>query len=215
VCQGSISAIGPERPTLKVCPLAATTPQPSVNAPFLSRYRRARPICCAHRRQALCTSANRPRGQKRVNACARQSTRRSGSGRRLLGRRWRRSRWRRSRSRRGRGGSRSRAWFTATVHHAHFSSAAFTDRGTHRGVPYANAIDQLTPQATSLANLNDRIVRLLKWDVRHTLCGGHNTQREGNDDGPDHLLLLQLSQMPKPMTSSSAFEHPKARSVAQ
>jgi hypothetical protein len=190
VCQGSISAIGPERPTLKVCPLAATTPQPSVNAPFLTRYRRARPICCAHRRQALCTSANRPRGQKRVNACARQSTRRSGSGRRLLGRRWRRSRWRRSRSRRGRGGSRSRAWFTATVHHAHFSSAAFTDRGTHRGVPYADAIDQLTPQPTSLADLNDRIVRLLKRDVRHTLCRGHNAQRESNDGGSDHLLPL-------------------------
>jgi len=106
----------------------------------------------------------------RVNACARRSTRRGGSSRRLLGRRWRRSRWRRSRSRRGRGGSRSRAWFTATVHHAHFSRAALADRGPHRGVPYTDAIDQLTPQPTSLANWNDRIVRLLKWDVRHTLC---------------------------------------------
>jgi hypothetical protein len=114
---------------------------------------------------ALCASANRQLRSEALNACARQSTRRSGSGRRSLGRRWRRSR-----SRRGRGGGRSCAWFTATVHHAHFSSAAFTDRGTHRGVPYADAIDQLTPQPTSLADLNDRIVRLLKRDVRHTLC---------------------------------------------
>jgi hypothetical protein len=155
---------------LKVWLLAASTPQPSVNAPFLARYRRARAICCAPRRQALRTSANRPRGQKRVNACARQSTRRRGSGRRLLGRRWRRSRWRHSRSRRGRGGSRSRAWFTATVHHAHFSRVALVDRGTHLGVRYADAIDQLTSQPTSLSELNDRIVRLLKRDVRHTLC---------------------------------------------
>ncbi len=104
-----------------------------------------------------------------VVACARRSTGRGGSSRRLLGRRCRHRRGG-SRSRRGRGGSRSRAWLTATVHHAHFSSAAFTDRGTHRGVPYADAIDQLTPQPTSLADLNDRIVRLLKRDVRHTLC---------------------------------------------
>ena len=112
-----------------------------------------------------------------VVACASQSTGRGGSSRRLLGRRWR-SRWSRnrgcSRSRRSRGGSRSRAWFTATVHHAHFSSAALADRGTHRGVPYTDAIDQLTPQTTSLANLNDRIVRLPKWDVRHTLCTTHS-----------------------------------------
>jgi len=103
-----------------------------------------------------------------VVACARRSTGRGGSSRRLLGRRWRRSRGR-SRSRRGRGGSRSHAWFTATVHHAHFSSAALADRGTHLGVRYADAIDQLTPEPTSLANRNDRIVRLLKRDVRHTL----------------------------------------------
>jgi hypothetical protein len=81
-----------------------------------------------------------------VVACASQSTGRGGSSRRLLSRRWRRSRGC-SRSRHGRGGSRSRAWFTATVHHAHFSSAALADRGTHRGVPYTDAIDQLTPQA--------------------------------------------------------------------
>jgi len=43
------------------------------------------------------------------------STRRDG--RRLLGRRWRRGR--------------SRAWFTATVHHARFSSVALVDRSTH------------------------------------------------------------------------------------
>jgi len=104
----------------------------------------------------------------RVNACARRSTRRGGSSRRLLGRRWRRSRGR-SRSRRGRRGSRSRAWFTATVHHAHSSRAALADRGPHRGVPYTDAFDQLTPQPTSLANRNDRIVRLLKRDVGHTL----------------------------------------------
>jgi len=104
-----------------------------------------------------------------VVACARRSTGRGGSSRRLLGRRWRHSRGR-SRSRRGRGSSRSRAWFTATVHHAHFSSAALADRGTHLGVRYADAIDQLTSQTTSLANWNDRIVRLLKWGVRHTLC---------------------------------------------
>ncbi len=93
---------------------------------------------------------------------ARRSTRRGGSSRRLLGRRWSRSR--------SRGRSRSDARFTATVHHAHFSSAALADRGTHRGVPYTDAIDQLTPQPTSLANRNDRIVRRLKRDVRHTLC---------------------------------------------
>jgi hypothetical protein len=103
-----------------------------------------------------------------VVACASPSTGRGGSSRRLLGRRWRHGRGR-GRSR-GRGGSRSDAWFTATIHHAHFSSAALANRGTHRGVPYADAIDQLTPQATSLANLNDRIARLLKGDVRHTLC---------------------------------------------
>jgi hypothetical protein len=134
---------------------------------------------------------------------ARRSTRRGGSSRRLLGRRWRRSRGH-SGSRRGRGGSRSDAGFTATVHHAHFSSAALADRGTHRGVPYTDAIDQLTPQPTSLANLNDRIVRLLKWDVRHTLCGGHNAQRERNDGGSDHCFRLQLSQKAMPMTSPSA-----------
>jgi hypothetical protein len=87
----------------------------------------------------------------------------------LLGRSWRHSRGR-SRSRRGRGGSRSRARFTATVHHAHFSSAALADRGTYLGIRYADAIDQLTSQTTSLANWNDRIVRLLKRGVRHTLC---------------------------------------------
>src|SRR5436309_12361753 len=87
-------------------------------------------------------------------ACARQSTWRGGSSRRLLDRRRRGSR----------GGSRSRARFAATVHHAHFSSAALADRGTHLGVRYADAIDQLTTQTTSLANWNDRIVRLLKWD---------------------------------------------------
>jgi hypothetical protein len=91
---------------------------------------------------------------------ARQSTRYGRTGRRLLGRRLRRVR----------GGGRSRARFTAAVHHAHFSSAAPADRGTHPGVRYAKTIDQLTSQATSLANWNDRIVRLLKWDVRHTLC---------------------------------------------
>jgi hypothetical protein len=69
-----------------------------------------------------------------------------------------------------RGGSRSHAWFTATVHHAHFSSAALADRGTQLGVRCADAIDQLTAKATSLANWNDRVVRLLKWGVRHTLC---------------------------------------------
>jgi hypothetical protein len=109
---------------------------------------------------ALCASANRQLRSEALNACARQSTRRGGSGRRLLGRR----------SRRARGGGRSRARFTAAVHHAHFSRAALADRGTHLGVRYADAIDQLTSQATSLANWNDRIVRLLKWDVRHTLC---------------------------------------------
>jgi hypothetical protein len=82
-------------------------------------------------------------------------TGRGGSSRRLLRRRWRRSR--------------SHAWFTATVHHAHFSSAALADRGTHLGVRYADAIDQLTAKTTSLANGNDRVVRLLKWGVRHTL----------------------------------------------
>ena len=115
-----------------------------------------------------------------VVACARRSTGRGGSSRRLLGRSGRRSGRRnggRSRSRRGRGSSRSHAWFTATVHHAHFSSAALADRGTHCGVPYTDAIDQLTPQATSLANLNDRIVRLLKWDVRHTLRRTQRTAR--------------------------------------
>src|SRR3954464_7028926 len=90
----------------------------------------------------------------------RQSTRRGGSGRRLLGRR----------SRRARGGGRSRARFTAAVHHAHFSRTALADRGTQPAVRYAETLDQLTSQATSLANWNDRIVRLLKWDVRHTLC---------------------------------------------
>src|SRR5436190_1183987 len=55
-------------------------------------------------------------------------------------------------------------------HHAHFSRAALADRGTQPGVRYADAIDQLTSQATSLANWNHRTVRLLKWDVRHTLC---------------------------------------------
>src|SRR5436190_3623121 len=94
-------------------------------------------------------------------ACAREfaETLRGGSSRRLLGRRRRGSR----------GGSRSRARFAATVHHAHFSSAALADRGTHLGVRYADAIDQLTTQTTSLANWNDRIVRLLKWDVGHAL----------------------------------------------
>lgn len=48
-----------------------------------------------------------------------------------------------SRSRHSRGGSRPREWLTATVHHAHFSSAALADRGTHLGVRYADAIDQL------------------------------------------------------------------------
>jgi len=129
----------------------------------------------------------------RVNACARRSTRRGGSSRRLLGRSGRRNGGR-SRSRRGRGSSRSHAWFTATVHHAHFSSAALADRGTHCGVPYTDAIDQLTPQATSLANLNDRIVRLLKWDVRHTLCGGHKAQRERNDGGSDHCFLPVVTE---------------------
>ena len=75
-----------------------------------------------------------------VIACARRSTGRGGSSPRLLGRRWRQSRSR-CRSRRGRDDSRSRAWFTATVHHAHFSSAALADRGTHLGVRYADAID--------------------------------------------------------------------------
>jgi hypothetical protein len=104
-------------------------------------------------------------------ACARRSTGRGGSSRRrLLGRRWGHSRGRSRSRRRGRGGSRSRAWFTATVHHAHFSSAALADRDTHLGVRYADAIDQLASQTTSLANWNDRIVRLLKWGVRHTLC---------------------------------------------
>ena len=64
----------------------------------------------------------------------------------------------------------SRALFTAAVHHAHFSRTALADRGTQPAVRYAETIDQLTSQATSLANWNDRIVRLLKWDVRHTLC---------------------------------------------
>lgn len=96
--------------------------------------------------------------------------------------------WRGRRGRRLLRGSRPDAWFTATVHHAHFSSAALADRSTQGGVPYANAINQLTPEATSLANLNDRVVRLLKWDVRHTLCGGHNAQREHNDGGSDHCF---------------------------
>src|SRR5436190_12077227 len=113
---------------------------------------------------------DRPRVTWSALTLARRSTRRGGSGRRLLGRRWRRSRSRRSRWRRSRGGSRSHTWFTATVHHAHFSSAALADRGTHLGVRYADAIDQLTTQTTSLANWNNRIVRLLKWDVGHTLC---------------------------------------------
>src|SRR3954452_1233304 len=99
---------------------------------------------------------------------ARRSTGRGGSSRGLLGRRWRHSRGR-SRSRR-RNGSRSRSWFTAAVHHAHFSSVALADHGTHLGVGYANSLDQLTSQTTSLANWNNRIVRLLKRDVRHTLC---------------------------------------------
>ena len=120
---------------------------------------------------------------------ARRSTRSGGSSRRLLGRSGRRSR-----SRRGRGGSRSHAWFTATVHHAHFSSAALADRGTHLGVRYADAIDQLTAQTTSLANWNDRIVWLLKWGVRHTLCWGHNTQRERNDGGSDHCFLSSVTE---------------------
>src|SRR5258705_7397529 len=99
-------------------------------------------------------------GRPFLTTCACQSTRRGGSGRRLLGRR----------SRRARGGGRSRARFTAAVHHAHFSRTALADRGTQPAVRYAETIDQLTSQATSLANWNDRIVRLLKWDVRHTLC---------------------------------------------
>ena len=114
---------------------------------------------------------------------ARQSTRRGRTGRRLLSRRLLGRR-----SRRTRGGGRSHARFTAAVHHAHFSSAALAHRGTHLGVRYADAIDQLTSQATSLANWNDRIVRLLKWDVRHTLCRGHNAQRERNDGGSDHCF---------------------------
>jgi hypothetical protein len=91
-------------------------------------------------------------------------------------------------------GSRPDAWLTATVHHPHFSGAALADRGTHRGVSYANAINQLTPEATSLTNLNDRVVRLLKWDVRHTLCGGHNAQREHNDGGSDHCFSPVVTQ---------------------
>jgi hypothetical protein len=128
-----------------------------------------------------------------VVACARRSTGRGGSSRRLLGCRWRHGRGR-SRSRRGRGRSRSRAWFTATVHHAHFSSAALADRGTHLGIRYADAIDQLTAQTTSLANWNDRTVRLLKWGVRHTLCWGHNAQRERNDGGSDHRFLSSVTE---------------------
>jgi hypothetical protein len=146
---------------MQVARHSSAAPQPSVNCTFLAgSHRRARPICCEHRRQALCASANRQLRSEALNACARQSTRRGGSGSRLLGRR----------SRRARGDGRSRARFTAAVHHAHFSRAALADRGTHLGVRYADAIDQLTSQATSLANWNDRIVRLLKWDVRHTLC---------------------------------------------
>jgi hypothetical protein len=129
----------------------------------------------------------------RVNACARRSTRRSGSGRGLLGRRWRH----------GRGSSRSDAWFTATVYHAHFPSAAFTDRGPHRWVPYTDAFDQLTPQPTSLASWNDRIVRLLKGGVRHALCRGNNAKRERNDGGSDHCFLSSVTEA-KPMTSPLA-----------
>jgi hypothetical protein len=95
-----------------------------------------------------------------VENVAHHSTRRGGSSRRLLG----------PNSRRGRGDDSSRAWFAATVHHAHSARAALADRRAHLGVPYANAIDQLTSQATSLANSNDRIVRRLKWDIRHALC---------------------------------------------
>src|SRR6266480_6096926 len=147
-----------------------------------------------------------------VVACARRSTGRGGSSRRLLGRRWRHSRGR-SRSRRGRGSSRSRAWFTATVHHAHFSSAALADRGTHLGVRYADAIDQLTSQPTSLANWNDRIVRLLKWGVRHTLCWGHNAQRERNDGGSDHFFLSSVTESYAD-DFTIGFEHHRPNGVA-
>jgi hypothetical protein len=103
-------------------------------------------------------------------ACGHRSTRRGGSSRGLRRCRWRHGSGGGSRSRRGRCGSWSRKWFTATVHHAHFSSAAPANRGTHLGVRYADAIDQLTAQTTALANWGDQTVRLLKWDVRHTLC---------------------------------------------
>src|SRR5882757_11108508 len=81
-------------------------------------------------------------GRPFLKTCARQSTRRGGSGGRLLGRR----------SHRVRGGGRSRARFTAAVHHTHFSRTTLADRGTQPAVRYAETIDQLTPQATSLAN---------------------------------------------------------------
>ena len=114
----------------------------------------------------------------------------------MLGRGWRR----------GRGGSRSREWFTATIHHAHFSTAALADRGTHLGVRYADAIDQLTSQTTSLANWNDRIVQLLKWGVQHTLCFGHNAQRSATTAG---LIICIFSSVTESYADdfSIGFEH--------
>jgi hypothetical protein len=122
------------------------------------------------------TSASRVghRGRRRVDACARRSTRRGGSCRRLLrrggsGRRLLGCRSARG-SRRARDSGDSRAWLTAAVHHAHFPRVALADCGAHLRIPYADAIDQLTSQAASLANCNDQILRLLERDIRHALC---------------------------------------------
>jgi hypothetical protein len=83
------------------------------------------------------------------------SRRSVGLCRRLRGLPWR--------PRRGlRRGPRLRPWLATTVHNAHFLRTALANKRTNLAVRHADAIQQLTPETASLANLNYGIVRLLE-----------------------------------------------------